>query len=228
MRRLTKQPIPQVLAENGATWLAEYLEDRCSPTRRLRYRHPAIKSVLRTETGWKCVYCESKIGHNTAGDIEHKVPTSKNETLHFEWTNLTVACSECNRRKNDYYERGEEFLDPYADDVEACLLHLGPLVHWMPGHKRAEITVRILELDAGRPALFDRKNETLEKTRALLNETEAAGADEILRALRADEVERMCAIDAEFSAMVRTYVVRVRKQQLTDESSKLVLADNSD
>lgn len=211
MRRLTKLPIPTVLADNATQWLMEYLADLSSATKRYRYRHEQIKSTLRDETGWKCAYCESKVGHNTPGDIEHKVPSSKNETLHFEWNNLTVACTECNRRKNDYYEQGEEFLDPYVDDVEACLLHLGPLVYPAPGHPRAEITVKILELDSGRrAALVDRKRDVLEKARALLELVSGAGSD-MLRELRRDEVERMCNVDAEYSVMVRTYVDHVQR-----------------
>jgi hypothetical protein len=104
---------------------------------------------------------------------------------------------------------GEEFLDPYLDDVEACLVHLGPLVYPFPGHARAEITLRILELDSGsRAALVDRKKDVLEKARALL-EGVAGATSEILRVLRQDEVERMCHADAEFSAMVHAYVSRV-------------------
>ena len=93
--------------------------------------------TLKEETGFKCVYCESKIGHNTPGDIEHKIPSSKDEDQHFAWNNLTIACTECNRRKNDYYVIGNEFLDPYSDDVENVLEHHGPLVYW----KNSEGTV---------------------------------------------------------------------------------------
>ena len=212
MRRLTKLPIPAVLAENAAQWLVDYLADRESKTKKYRYRHAEIKTTLREETGCKCVYCESKVGHNTPGDIEHKVPSSKEEKLHFEWTNLTIACRECNRRKNDYYEKGEEFLDPYVDDVELYLVHLGPFIYSVPGHARAYITVRILELDSGkRAALIDRKRDVLEKARALLEL--AVGAEpELLRALRRDDVERMCRVDAEYSAMVRTYVENVKRR----------------
>lgn len=213
MRRLTKNSTPQVLVDNGPTWLAEYQADRDSPAKRNRYRHWEIKTALISETGGKCVYCESKVGHNTPGDIEHKVPTSKNEVLHFEWGNLTVACTECNRRKNNYYVQGEEFLDPYVDDVEACLFHAGPFVHWVAGHARAEITVRMLQLDSlGRPALIDRKRENLEKARTLLELVAAASGDPILHALREDEVDRMCSLDAEFSAMARTYIEGMRQQ----------------
>jgi 5-methylcytosine-specific restriction endonuclease McrA len=209
MRRLAKLPIPPVLATNKGSWLTEYLADPSSQTRRTKYRHPEIKATLRTETSWKCVYCESKIGHNTPGDVEHKVPSSRKQHLHFDWNNLTIACTECNRRKNDYYEQGEEFLDPYLEDVEACLVHLGPLVYWKPGHARAEVSVRTLELDSGkRPALLERKRDTLEKARALLDLVQGASTD-LIRALRVNELDRMHRVDAEYSAMVLTYVTHV-------------------
>src|SRR5687768_6014392 len=110
MRKLEKLPIPELLAANGTQWLEEYIKDPSSATTRYRYRAREIKDALREETGWKCVYCESKIGHNTPGDVEHKVPSRKNPALHFDWYNLTVACTECNRRKNDYFEKEIGFL----------------------------------------------------------------------------------------------------------------------
>jgi hypothetical protein len=138
--------------------------------------------------------------------VEHKIPSSKNETLHFEWTNLTMACTECNRRKNDYYKKGAEFLDPYVDDVEACLVHLGPLVYHRAGELRAEITVKILALDRlERASLIQRKCDALEKARALLELVDNA-TSEILRALRRDELEKMRSADGEYSVMIATYL----------------------
>ena len=133
MRKLEKLPCPKILSDNFDVWTEEFLADTTSSTKKYRYRNPAIKEVLKNETGWKCVYCESKIGHNTPGDVEHKIPSSKAEGLHFDWDNLTVACGECNRRKNDHYEVGQEFLDPYIDDVEHEIEHYGPVVGWRNG-----------------------------------------------------------------------------------------------
>ena len=166
---------------------------------------PEIKTALCEETGSKCIYCESKIGHNTPGDVEHKIPSSKAPTLHFDWGNLTIACSECNRRKNNYYERDAAFLDPYADPVEEILLHLGPLVYWRPGDERAEVTVRTLELDTmARSQLFQKKLDILEKARSLAELViRSSGA---LRALREDELRRMQDVDSEYSATVRSYI----------------------
>src|SRR5262245_50482428 len=112
MRNLIKQPKPDILGENEDKWLEEYLADKNNHTKKYRYRHIDIKSSLRHETHDKCVYCESKLGHNTPGDIEHKIPSSKVDNLHFTWSNLTLACTECNRRKNNFYNNADGFIDP--------------------------------------------------------------------------------------------------------------------
>jgi hypothetical protein len=209
VRVLEKKPVPAVLEKNGEAWLNEYLADPNSDTKRYRYREKTIKTALLAETGDKCVYCESKIGQNTPGDVEHKVPSSKDRKQHFTWENLTIACTECNRRKRDYYEVDDAFLDPYVDDVERCLVHLGPFIHWVPGHSRAEKAVRMLELDSmKRKSLIDRKIDVLEKVRALLNNQKTADGA-LLQAMRKDEVLRMGKKDAEYSAMVLTYLKQV-------------------
>jgi hypothetical protein len=207
VRQITKGDVPTILAENHAVWLSEYLANTSSETFRYRYRAQEIKEALRRETGWKCVYCESKIGHNTPGDVEHKVPSSKDRSLHFTWSNLTVACGECNRRKGDYFEVGAPFLDPYIDPVEEWLLHLGPIVYWVPANARAEFAVRTLSLDSTeRAQLIQRKLDILEKARAL-TELIAVDTDDQLLMLRKDELNRMQDSAAEYSAMVRAYVL---------------------
>ncbi|WP_353254502.1 hypothetical protein [Salinisphaera sp. PC39] len=93
MRNLDKLQEPAVLEEYSAQWLQDYVENPGSSNKKYKYRHPDIKKQLKDETGFKCVYCESKIGHNTPGDIEHKVPSSRDIELHFFWENLTIACT---------------------------------------------------------------------------------------------------------------------------------------
>ncbi|MDX2510310.1 MAG: hypothetical protein QNK28_12255, partial [Desulfobacterales bacterium] len=85
MRNLTKLEEPEVLHSNCQQWLELYVADQGNSTKKYRYRHPDIKTTLKNETGYKCVYCESKIGHNTPGDIEHKIPSSKHIEFHFYW-----------------------------------------------------------------------------------------------------------------------------------------------
>lgn len=202
MRYLTKLGKPGILEDNETQWLADYLADKGNNTKKYRYRHPDIKQTLKDETGYKCVYCESKIGHNTPGDVEHKIPSSKFEQRHFDWENLTVACTECNRRKNDYYVTGEEFLDPYTDNVEEILEHHGPLVLWETGNPRAEITVRKLELNTEkRSQLIFQKMTTIEALTNLIERWKNE-ANSTLKDLLHLQIEEMGAKYSEYSAMV--------------------------
>jgi len=202
VRNLTKSDKPDILKRNADIWLSEYLQDKNNSTKKHRYRHKEIKESLKRETGYKCVYCESRIGHNTPGDIEHKIPSAKAAHLHFDWDNMTIACAECNRRKNDYYEEGEAFLDPYTDDVESFLEHYGPIVLWRTGHKRAEISVRILELNAfNRSALICRKIEKIEEV-THLTERFHSESNKLLRLLLLKQLDQMKDRKSEYSAMV--------------------------
>lgn len=208
MRNLVKTQEPDVLFKNKVQWLEDYTLDKSNAYKKYKYRHVDIKSQLKIETGHKCVYCESKIGHNTPGDIEHKVPSSKVINLHFDWNNFTIACNECNRRKNDYYEIGNEFLDPYSDDVEATLEHQGPLIYWQSNNQRAEITIRILELNnLKRQALIERKVAKIEEFSNLL-ERFLSQTNLMLKQLLWKQIEEMTKISEEYSAMLLTIIDR--------------------
>lgn len=203
MRKLEKLNEPEILSANKETWLAEYIADLGNSTKRYRYRDPEIKSRLKQETGFKCVYCESSIGHNTPGDIEHKVPSSKNRNLHFTWENLTVACTECNRRKNDYYVEGNEFLDPYVDQVEDLLEHHGPLVLWANGSTRGEITIRTLELNtASRSELVIKKIAAINDFVNLI-ERYVSESNFILKGLLLKSIEEKVDVHSEYSGMLK-------------------------
>jgi hypothetical protein len=206
MRNIPKLAAPGLLAEKKAEWDAA-VHANPSDTNKNRYRHPDIKSRLLEETSGKCAYCESKIGHNCPGDTEHKAPKDKRLDLIFDWSNLTIACNECNRRKLDYYDEAYMFLDPNSDDVESMITHFGPFVFPVPGETRSELSVRLLELDRydGRPALVARKLELIENIRNLL-ERIAREPHPLLRQILSEDLEARCARAAEYSGMVMAYV----------------------
>lgn len=203
MRFLSKLPEPDLLTQNATTWLAEFLADPGSSTKRNRYRHPSIKMTLLEETSSKCAYCESRVGHNTPGDVEHKVPTSKEKTKHFLWANLTIACTECNRRKNDFYDAQDGFVDPYIDNPDELFDHYGPVVMPKVGQPRAEVCVEILKLCSDeRIRLVTQKIAKLQELQQVLerfNHEPQGPLKEVLRRRLAD----MARPSAEYSAMVR-------------------------
>lgn len=203
MRYIDKLEEPEILRLNKAEWLAKYKANK-SDANKYRYRDASIKAQLKKETFSKCVYCESKIGHNVAGDVEHMIPSSKNEDLHFEWMNLTIACPECNRRKNDYFDVDNEFLNPYVDDdLDAIVKHFGPILTWQVGNARAEITIKTLELaDYRRSDLIIRKIEKINDIETLLeryNET----SNEAMKRILLLQLKEMTKTSSEFSGMIK-------------------------
>ncbi len=206
MRNIQKLAPPDVLVEQKAIWDAAVLSDP-SDHNKSRYRHPDIKVRLLEEAANKCVYCESKIRHNCPGDIEHKVPKGKRLDLMFEWDNMTIACTECNRRKLEYYELTCMFLDPNSDDVESMVLHVGPFVFSVPGTPRAETTIRLLELDSmyGRRELIARKLERIEHIKNLVERIVAETSEPLKRVLL-DSLQEYCSVSAEYSGMTKTFL----------------------
>lgn len=207
MRKMTKGIIPDVLNNNKDAWTADYIADKSNSTKKFRYRHPDIKSALKIETNDKCIYCESKIGHNTPGDVEHKIPSSEDENLHFSWENLTIACTECNRRKSNYYEPETPFLDPYVDDVEDRVIHLGPILSWKPGDNSAELSIKKLEMhDETRFELVKRKVEAIDKLNNLISRINRE--QDALKEMLLISLDKMKSRDAEYSAMINSICER--------------------
>jgi uncharacterized protein (TIGR02646 family) len=75
------------------------------------YAHPTVKQALERAQHGKCCFCESKVAHITAGDVEHFRPKAGWRQqddgpleqpgyywLAYDWTNLLFACDLCNRR----------------------------------------------------------------------------------------------------------------------------------
>ena len=210
MRRIEKTACPDVLEQHGGQWLQELLKKPNNETRRSRYRHPKIKEHLKKETFGKCVYCESKIGHNTPGDTEHIKPVKMFLEEIFVWENLTISCAECNRRKRDYYDVNCMFINPYTDNVEDMIVHLGPIVAWNIGNERAETTIRKLELDNGtRMELISRKLEKIEEVKNLLERIEGMVGG-ILRELLELKLNEMISVSSEFSGMAMGVVNALR------------------
>jgi hypothetical protein len=202
MRRLTKGPAPQILVDNFATWTAEFLADKKNDDKKFKYRHPTIKASVLEETFEKCCYCESKVRAVAPGHTEHKLPSSKFPELIFEWTNLTFVCEECNRRKRDYHSDERPFLDPYTDDVEARVLHDGPVAYFSPADTSAEISVTTLGLDSwDRKDVIEQKCEKISAINDIAKRLHLEQGTEMAPLLKA-KLAQMSQPNAEYSAMV--------------------------
>ena len=78
-------PAPAVLSTSGA---------------RDRYSQPDVRLALLEMQHRKCCYCEQPIPDVGIGQqVEHFRPKSTYKHLKYEWSNLLMACGECNHAK---------------------------------------------------------------------------------------------------------------------------------
>lgn len=211
MRKLKKNPKPQILIDHAATWTAEYcacLNAGKTPSDVIakRYNHPTIKDALEKETHEKCAYCESKIKHISYGDIEHILPKNKEARpdLYVEWTNLTLSCEQCNRSgKRTYYDPKLPLINPYTDAPEEFLHDIGPLVIPILGNDRAIATEKVLKLN--RSALVEQRTERIMMVETLL-QSWAKEKNATLKNLLSEQLHNEYAEDKEFSSTIKSFL----------------------
>lgn len=208
MIKLRKLPEPDLLKNNKAEWTTRYNDhinkgQPISDSLKYKYREPQIKQRILEETHEKCAYCESKVTHVYPGDIEHIAPRSKSPELVFKWSNLTLACLECNRRKGDYYDKDMPLINPYDDEPADHFLFAGPMIFHKPGSERGRLTRTRLAFN--RPPLIERRQERLENVVNLMDlwtrSSDGPAKEALLTELRTGAQE-----DKEYSYMVYTFL----------------------
>jgi uncharacterized protein (TIGR02646 family) len=212
MIKLSKLPKPQVLVDSAEEWTREYcdcLTQGVKPSSEIayRYKNEEIKTTLETETNGKCAYCESKMKHISYGDIEHILPKNSGARpdLYVEWTNLTLACEQCNRTgKRTYYDPAKPLINPYHDDPDDHFQVLGPIIRYQLGNERAFITENTLKLN--RPELITRRLDRLNSVENLLFswEREEEGT---IKDILADQLIQECMPDKEYSCVVKHFLI---------------------
>ncbi|QNR65001.1 HNH endonuclease [Paenibacillus peoriae] len=205
MRSILKSDKPEILIEKEKEWhdeLMQYVKQGAEipSTVAGRYRHSQIKKALLSETGDKCVYCESKLTHIDYGDIEHILPKSIFRELTFSWDNLTIGCAKCNKNKDIYYNPKLPLLNPYIDEPEKCITFIGAIPYPTNGNDRAEITIMKLKLD--RSELVERRDEHIKKLSPLFKQFHRT-QDLNLKQLLLDDLMEYTKPDKEFSLLTK-------------------------
>lgn len=113
--------IPVILVEKGRIAAAQLMADFDNGMTEFSfdksiYNCKSVKDELIQIQGYKCCFCEAKIGHIDDGDVEHFRPKAgwvqKDEPINkpgyywlaYEWSNLFLSCTKCNQRhKKNYF-----------------------------------------------------------------------------------------------------------------------------
>lgn len=208
MIRLVRNPLPVGVLNRFKRWRGQLLSliAKGGDARGFiggKYRDPELKAVLRAESYGKCVYCESKVTQTYFGDVEHLRPKDLFPELALDHDNLGFACAICNNKKGVFWDDATPLLNPYVDNPADHLIALGPMVISRPTDQRADISVRLLELN--RLDLVERRLERLLKLKPLVEELKVTppGAK---RELVERELRREFDADKEYTLAVKGYL----------------------
>ena len=214
MIRLTKLPVPKKLADNSRQWTNEYLTyfndgvnvGKALPQTLARaYNHLTIKQALINETQGKCAYCESKMLATDPGDIEHILPKSARPDLCFEWSNLTFACTKCNREgKKDYHNDDLPLLNPYIDNPEEYLEAQEAFVFPIGKSGRGDITVNTIGLN--RAGLLERRKDYLDGLRGLVKVWSMSPPGAPIKCIAEAQLQKRYASNNEYSFVIKAFL----------------------
>ena len=193
-----------------------------------RYRDEDVVVALREMQHGKCCYCELHIADSGSGkQVEHFRPRSQFKDLCYDWSNLLLACADCNYAKLDKFPvaaDGEPLLlnpsDPTLDPEDhiefvvretqtACELPLG-LARPRGGSPRGSKSIQVLKLSSWHH--IKRRRETLDKLRSwyvsLLTEARrtACGVGDALELDRLkNELREANGDDKAYAGLARTF-----------------------
>ncbi len=151
----------------------------------------------------KCAYCEAKMDHVSASQVEHYRPKKKFSEQMFDWQNWLLSCGRCNQKKWLHFPDCDGqpcLLNPSAEDPSNHLNFVGAQVRGKT--HRGKETIGLVGLD--RSPLEDERTQWLMVINFLLllfcvPKTSAEARSLLIWAMQAD---------APYAAMTRCYLRR--------------------
>jgi len=168
------------------------------------YKHPLNKEALRKSTSGKCMYCESRMEHNSFSHVEHIKPKSKFPELEFVWDNLGFSCEWCNINKSEKYDEAKPFINPYIENPEDHIVFIDHFACPKDGSIRGEYTKNELKLN--RSGLVDDRKNRIEDIKKMINAASNV-FNESLRNQMIEELKTEAESDKEYSAMVKNILI---------------------
>lgn len=203
------------------------------------YRDPAVKQVLVQAQHGKCAFCESSFAHVSYGDVEHFRPKGGVRQrrrgalrrpgyywLAYTWENLLVSCELCNRRfKRNWFpleHRSPRVRGPKGDLSKERPLLVNPAVD-DPGafvtfheHRAVAVAGALKGRSSIRGYGLNRKNILTARRRVidvidLLVDAIEDLPDDHPKVIKVEGfLRRMTGASAEYSSMVRAYLIQRR------------------
>lgn len=200
MHKVNRTKIPASLQLNAKEWTSNLLSqiaacggyDKVLDVYKNKYRQLDVQAALADMYSNRCCYCESLIGIQTFGRIEHLKPKSNPYfyQLSFDWNNLHWSCEVCNTRyKKTNWNFFYPILDPSKDDIDKYmkLNTMNGEYETDRGNQRAETT--ILHTGLNRDSLISARRRLIIKITRYYKEFKTLGKEaEYLNYLRTDMI----------------------------------------
>lgn len=123
MRHIERLEEPAKLREKGSQWLAAFLASGNNRPDSSKYAHLSIKQQLESMSHTKCFYCERSLKDGDE-EVDHHIEVSVDKNLAFEWSNLYLSCSDCNKKIPHDEISIYDALDPLVDTDEEIKSHM--------------------------------------------------------------------------------------------------------
>ena len=118
MRHIKRLAIPAILKRKQAEWQRKFDEKKAKhPDARPssnQYAHKDVRQQLMSMSHCKCFYCEGKLT-DTPSEVDHYIEVAIEPSKAYEWTNLYLACTNCNNKISHESIAVTDALDPCTD-----------------------------------------------------------------------------------------------------------------
>ena len=123
MRGLVRLSEPTILRNKKVEWLQKLMESGKNRPDATKYGNRQIRLQLNTISNYKCYYCESLL-KQVPSEIDHFIEVTCDKTKSYEWTNLYLACDNCNKKIPHNEISVQDALDPFIDNDEEINKHI--------------------------------------------------------------------------------------------------------
>lgn len=123
MRHFKRLPAPQILSDKKEEWTQKFLQGTKPRPDSSKYAHEEIRGTLNAMSFHKCFYCERKL-KGIPKEVDHYAEVAEAREKAFEWENLCLACSDCNKKLPNRSIPNHETLNPCVHSDEEIMGHL--------------------------------------------------------------------------------------------------------
>jgi len=123
MIHIKRLPEPKILIKKKREWTSQFIKSDKKRPDHSKYAHQEIKSTLITMSHNKCFYCETLLKGSTK-EVDHLIEVSEDKKKAYEWSNLFLSCSNCNKKIPHTSIPADHVLNPCEDQDEEIRKHI--------------------------------------------------------------------------------------------------------